>query len=267
MQRVTLAVCLVLGSCAAACGGKLEGYTDAPVLPGQGWRVHDKFRPAPSVVVPAPYVQSAPPSDAVVLFDGKSVAAWEGAEGWQVRDGALIAEKGDIRTRLCFGDMQLHVEWMVPLPTAGGHVSERGNSGVYLLDQYEIQIFDNYGEDTIYADGMAGAVYGQTPPLVNASLPPEAWQTFDIVLTAPIFTGTNRMSGHVTVLHNGVVVQNNTELLGATQHRALPVVTPHPVPAPIRLQAHGSPVRFRNIWVRPLASTEKALPAKTESQN
>jgi hypothetical protein len=218
-------------------------------------------------VTSAPYAQSSPPSDAVVLFDGQSAAAWVGAERWQVHDGALVAEKGDIRTRQCFGDMQLHVEWMVPKPTVGGHVSERGNSGVFLLDQYEIQIFDNYGEDTIYADGMAGAVYGQTPPLVNASRPPEAWQTFDIVLTAPVFSERARIPGLVTVLHNGVVVQNNTVLLGATQHRALPGVTPHPVPAPIRLQAHGSPVRFRNIWVRPLASTEKALPAKTESQN
>ena len=257
MQRIAFAGCLILASCAAAYGGKLEGYTDTPFLAGQPWRVHDKLRPAPAVVTPAPYVRAEPPSDAVVLFDGQSAAAWEGAEAWPVSDGTLIAEKGDIRTRQCFGDMQLHVEWMVPQPTAGGQVSERGNSGVFLLDQYEIQIFDNFGEDTIYADGMAGAVYGQSPPLVNASLPPGEWQTFDIVLTAPIFTGTNRIPGRVTVLHNGVVVQNNTVLLGATQHRALPVMTPHPVPAPIRLQAHGSPVRFRNIWVRRLEPAGK----------
>ena len=267
MQRVTLAGCLFLASCAAAYGGKLEGYTDTPLLPGQPWRVHDKLRPAPPVVAPAPYVRAEPPSDAVVLFDGQSAAAWEGAEGWPVRDGTLIAEKGDIRTRQRFGDMQLHVEWLVPQPVAGGHVAERGNSGVFLLDQYEIQIFDNYGEDTIYADGMAGAVYGQTPPLVNASRPPEQWQTFDIVLTAPVFSGSDRVPGRVTVLHNGVVVQNDTVLLGATQHRALPVTAPHPVPAPIRLQAHGCPVRFRNIWVRPLGASEKAPPAKTEAKN
>lgn len=267
MQRITFAGCLFLAGCAAAYGGKLEGYTDTPFLPGQPWLVHDKSRPAPPVVTPAPYAQSSPPSDAVVLFDGQSAAAWEGAEGWQVCDGMLIAGKGDVRTRQRFGDMQLHVEWMVPQPTAGGHVSERGNSGVFLLDQYEIQIFDNFGEDTIYADGMAGAVYGQTPPLVNASRPPEEWQTFDIVLTAPVFSERARIPGLVTVLHNGVVVQNLTVLLGATQHRALPVATPHPVPAPIRLQAHGCPVRFRNIWVRPLASAEKALSAKTESKN
>ena len=267
MRRIALTGCLSLVCCAVTYGAKLEGYADTPVLPGQCWRVHDKSRPVPPAVTPAPYVQSAPPSDAVLLFDGKSAAAWEGAEGWQVCDGMLIAGKGDVRTRACFGDMQLHVEWMVPRPEAGGNVENRGNSGVFLLDQYEIQIFDNFGEDTIYADGMAGAVYGQTPPLVNASRPPEEWQTFDIVLTAPLFSGTNGTPGHVTVLHNGVVVQNNTLLLGATQHRALPVTTPHPVPAPIRLQAHGCPVRFRNIWVRPLSSAEKALSAKTESKN
>ena len=264
MRRIALTGCLSLVCCAAASGAKLEGYTDTPVLPRQSWRVHDKFRPAPPVVTPAPYAQSAPPSDAVVLFDGKSAAAWEGSEGWQVCDGVLIAGKGDVRTRACFGDLQLHVEWMVPRPEAGGKVENRGNSGVFLLDQYEIQIFDSFGEDTIYADGMAGAVYGQTPPLVNASRPPEEWQTFDIALTAPVFTGTNRTPGHVTVLHNGVVVQNNTVLLGATQHRALPVVTPHPVPAPIRLQAHGSPVRFRNIWVRRLEPTGKDATVKDE---
>jgi hypothetical protein len=178
--------------------------------------------------------------------------AWRDTETWVVKDGAMIAGKKDIRTKELFGDMQLHIEWMTPFPAPGDNVSNRGNSGVFLLDQYEVQIFDTYKTNTIYADGMAGAIYGQYPPLVNASRAPGEWQTFDITLTAPRFSPTNTILGRVTVFHNGILVQNDTVLLGGTNHRSLPNVKPHPVPAPLRLQAHGSPVKFRNIWVRPI---------------
>ena len=165
----------------------------------------------------------------------------------------MIAGKKDILTKESFGDIQLHIEWMTPLSVPGSKVSDRGNSGVFLLNQYEVQIFDTFKTNTIYADGMAGAIYGQHPPLVNASRAPGEWQTFDIVLTTPRFSATNdTIRGRVTVFHNGVLVQKETLLLGGTRHRALPDVKPHPVPAPIRLQAHGSPVQFRNIWIRRL---------------
>jgi hypothetical protein len=204
------------------------------------------------MVTPAPDVQAPAPSDAIVLFDGSSMQAWRDTETWVVQDGAMIAGKKDIRTKELFGDMQLHVEWMTPLPVPGAKVSDRGNSGVFLLDQYEVQIFDTFRTNTIYADGMAGGIYGQHPPLVNASRAPGEWQTFDITLTAPCFSPTNTILGRVTVFHNGILVQKDTVLLGGTSHRSLPNVKPHPVPAPIRLQAHGSPVKFRNIWVRPI---------------
>lgn len=249
----------ILGGLAALSAGALQGadgvlrgYLDTPLIPGQPWRVHDDARPFPCRVTPGPYAEARPPSDAVVLFDGRSLDAWDGAGEWEVKDGALVAGKGDLRTRELFGDLQLHVEWMTPLSVSGAKVSDRGNSGVFLLDRYEVQIFDNHLTNTIYADGMAGAIYGQHSPLVNASRAPGEWQTFDVVLTAPRFRPGAESPGRVTVFHNGVLVQNATVLLGGTRHRLLPDTSPHPVPAPIRLQAHGSPVRFRNIWVRKL---------------
>lgn len=242
-----LSACTLQGS-----DGVLRGYVDTPLIPGLPWRVHDDARPFPARVAPGPYVEVLPPSDAVVLFDGRSLDAWDGAGEWEVKGGALVAGKGDLRTREPFGDVQLHVEWMAPPPVPGAKVSDRGNSGVFLLDRYEVQIFDNYQTNTIYADGLAGAIYGQHPPLVNASRAPGEWQTFDMVLTAPRFRPGADTPGRVTVFHNGVLVQNDAVLLGGTKHRSLPDASPHPVPAPIRLQAHGSPVRFRNIWVRKL---------------
>lgn len=250
IQSVLLVCLALVGSGADSV---LHGYRDTPFIPGQPWRVHDDQRPFPMMVTPPPYAQVPPPSDAIVLFDGTTLSAWRNAETWQLHDGAMIAGKNDIVTVESFGDIQLHVEWMTPLPVAGTKVYDRGNSGVFLLDQYEVQIFDTFCTNTIYADGMAGAIYGQHPPLVNASRAPGEWQTFDIILTAPRFSATNdTVRGRVTVLHNGVLVQNATLLLGGTHHRSLPNVKPHPVPAPIRLQAHGSPVKFRNIWVRRL---------------
>ena len=252
-RRVVLgSLSILLSLTGYGADGVLHGYTNTPFIPGQPWRVHDDTRPFPPQVTPASYAQVLPPSDAIVLFNGSSLQAWRDADTWILKEGAMIAGKNDIRTKELFGDIQLHLEWMTPLPVPGAKVWDRGNSGVFLLDQYEVQIFDTFKTNTIYADGMAGAIYGQHPPLVNASRAPGEWQTFDIFLTAPHFSPTNTIRGRVTVLHNGILVQKDTVLLGGTQHGSLPNVNPHPVPAPIRLQAHGSAVKFRNIWVRPI---------------
>ena len=236
------------------------GYEDTPVLPGQPWRVHDKQRPYPPVVKPAPATAPvAPPADAVVLLGVVPAAAdldaWTGKGGraqWLLDEQALVANKtGDIETRAAFGDVQIHLEWSAP--RAGKSDGQaRGNSGVFLMGQYEIQILDSF-ESPTYADGQAAALYGQMPPLVNASRPGGEWQTFDIVFRAPRFDGEAlRSPATVTVLHNGVLVHDHQEVFGATAHRSLPKYRPHAAEGPIRLQDHGDPVRFRNVWVRRL---------------
>jgi hypothetical protein len=245
---------------AIACA--LLANTPAAGQSPHDWPVHDENRPAPPFVEPARLERPVPPpSDAIVLFDGTSLDGWQGQDGparWRLVDGGameVVEGTGSIRTRRGFGDVQLHVEWATPLP----HADEDrypGNSGVYLMDRYEIQVLDNYrGRPTIYPDGQAAAVYGQYPPLVNASLPPGEWQTFDIFFRRPRFgaDGTLIQPARVTVLHNGVLVQDNAELTGPTAHHARPPYVAHSAREPLMLQNHGSPVRFRNIWVRELA--------------
>ncbi len=230
------------------------GYGDTPILPGTPWHVHDGLRPQPRVVTAGDRAGDAP-SDAIVLFDGTDTSAWDGGP-WAVVDGALQVDgQGDIRTRQSFGDCQLHLEWASPAEV----VSEsqgRGNSGVFLMDRYEVQVLDNFGNPT-YPDGQAGAMYGQTPPLVNACREPGAWQSYDILFEAPRFDG-DRLLGpaRVTVLHNGVVLHHAREYTGASAHRRLARYEPHG-DAPIRLQDHGNPVRFRNIWIRPLGEYDQ----------
>lgn len=237
------------------------GYLDTPFLPGSKWRVHDDARPRPPVVTPGtfstPEISGKPPSDAVVLFDGASLAAWRTASGepakWKVGNGYMEVFRGggDIFTRAEFGDSQLHVEWSAPSPPRGDSQG-RGNSGVFLLGLYEVQVLDCFNNLT-YADGQAASLYGQSPPLVNACRQPGEWQQYDIVYTAPRFKdGKIDVPGFVTVFHNGVVVQNHTQILGTTEHRQLPKLVVHGPKGPLRLQDHGDPVRFRNIWIRPL---------------
>jgi hypothetical protein len=241
------------------------GYTDTPFLPGSKWRVHDDARPRPPVITPGtfstPEIPGKPPSDAVVLFDGASLAAWRTEKGdpakWKVENGYIEAVRGagDIFTRAEFGDSQLHIEWSAPSPPKGDSQG-RGNSGVYLLGLYEVQVLDCFHNLT-YADGQASAIYGQSPPLVNACRPPGEWQQYDIVYTAPRFKDSKiDVPGFVTVFHNGVVVQNHTQILGTTEHRALPKLVVHAPKAPLRLQDHGDPVRYRNIWIRPLGEVQ-----------
>jgi len=235
------------------------GYSDTPILPDSGYHVHDGERPQPRLVGPGmPGTEEQAgraPSDAMVLFDGTDLSQWrgkDGAAGWKVENGyvEVMPGTGDITSVPAFGDIQLHLEWAAP-SVVKGESQGRGNSGVFLMGRYEIQVLDCYNNPT-YADGTTGAIYGQYPPLVNACRMPGAWQTYDILWTAPRFEGDRLVTpAYVTVLHNGVVLHNHRALLGATGHRNTPPYTPHG-DGPIRLQDHGDLVRFRNIWVRPL---------------
>jgi hypothetical protein len=167
----------------------------------------------------------------------------------------VVGGSGDIFTKDEFGDSQLHVEFRTPSPPKGDS-QERGNSGVFLFGIYEVQVLDSYNNLT-YADGQASAIYGQSPPLVNASRPPGEWQVYDIVYTGPRFKdGKVEVPGYVTIFHNGVITQNHTEILGGTGHRVLPKLIVHGPKGPIRLQDHGNPMRFRNIWIRPLGEVK-----------
>ena len=208
-----------------------------------------KVWPEPRVIEPGP--ANGPPSDAIVLFDGKDMSQWKGGERWKVADGVAFSGGGSIETKQSFGDCQLHVEWAAPSEVKGDGQG-RGNSGVYLQGRYEIQVLDSYQNPT-YPDGSAGALYKQSPPLVNASRKPGEWQVYDIVFQAPRFDGEKLVKpGHVTVLHNGVLVQNHTEIEGTTAWDAAPKYSAHPLKQPLHLQDHGNPVRFRNIWIREL---------------
>ncbi|RMH12279.1 MAG: DUF1080 domain-containing protein [Planctomycetota bacterium] len=258
-MRRLLALCSLLAAVPALAQG--VGYTDTPKLPGQPWRVHDKDRPNPPVVDPgpAPKTIAPPPSDAVVLFDGTNLDAWQHASGqsakWElVGDQAMQVRPGtgDIQTRESFGDVQLHLEFATPAEVESSSQG-RGNSGVFFFGRYEIQILDSYDNKT-YADGQAAALYGQWPPLVNASRKPGEWQTYDIIFEAPRFDENGKLErpAYVTMFHNGVLVHNHRAMLGATRHRDVATYAPHGPTGPIKLQDHGNPMRFRNIWVRPL---------------
>ena len=244
-------------------------------VPRGRWKQHSMVRPKPPVVVAQGIATPQPaPADAVVLFGGNALDQWVTDTGepvaWTVGDGFFEVKPnaGAILTRESFGDVQLHLEWASPSP-ASGTGQDRGNSGVFLMGRYEIQILDTFQADT-YADGQTGAVYGEAPPLFNASLPPGAWQTFDIVFRGPQFSADGALlaPAFVTVLHNGVAVQNNERIPGPTSWLNTLSYQPHPREAPIRLQDHGQAVRFRNIWVRRLPtrsepSAELSRPPRT----
>jgi hypothetical protein len=225
--------------------------------------VHDRARPQPPVVDPGtgvpPETPGRPPSDAIVLFDGKDLSAWQAEKGgpaaWKVEHGyfEVVPKTGAIQTKRSFGDVQLHIEWMTPSPPKGED-QDRGNSGVFFGGgRYEIQVLDNYQSQT-YPDGTAGAVYGQYPPLVNACRKPGEWQAYDIVFEMPRFDPAGKLTkpARVTVFQNGVVVQHATVLTGPTQHKARPPYAAHPERLPLQLQDHNHPVRYRNVWAREL---------------
>ena len=227
------------------------------------WPQHSRTRPAPVVVTPGPYLgPEAPPSDAIVLFDGKDLDGWQSADTtkgraparWKVESGDMVVAPGtgDIMTTRGFGDMQLHIEWSAPNPPKGED-QDRGNSGVFLMATYEIQVLDSYHSAT-YPDGQAAAVYGEFPPLVNAMRPPGDWQVYDIIFHRPHFDASGKVTqpARVTVLHNGVLAQDNVTILGPTTNGHRSAYSAHPDRMPLKLQDHGHPVRFRNIWVREL---------------
>lgn len=237
------------------------GYTDTPMLPGGKWHVHDPDRPQPAVVTPGtfstPEMPGKPPSDALVLFGGSDLSKWRTADGkpagWDVKDGVIVCKpkSGDIFTKDEFGDIQLHLEFATPTPPHG-ESQERGNSGVFFFGLYELQVLDSYQNRT-YADGSCASIYGQHPPLVNASRPPGEWQTYDAVFLAPRFKdGKLESPAYLTVFHNGVLVQNHSEILGESGHRILAKYSPHAPKGPIKLQDHGNTTRYRNIWIRSL---------------
>jgi len=235
-------------------GSGVYGYKDTPKLPWCQWLVHDPDRPNPQKVDASKAGPPAPvPSDAIVLFDGNDVSKWEAVGDWRVVDGCLVAGNAHFATKDSFGDMQLHLEWMGPADFDGPWYN-RGNNGVLLMGLYEIQIFDSYNEK-IYPDGACGAIYGQTPPYVNATRLPGQWQSFDIAFVAPRFEGDKLVSpARVTVFHNGVLILLNEEIHGTTGHRILPEYKPAVSKGPLALGGHGCPVKFRNIWVRRLQS-------------
>jgi hypothetical protein len=233
--------------------------------PDPNWLGHDRDRPLPTPVTPGTFSSQEqpgqPPSDATVLFDGKNLSAWVAMDGgatkWVIHEGALecVPGSGYVRSLQSFGDCQLHVEWAAPIP-AKGTSQGRGNSGVFFgFGRYEVQVLDSYQNKT-YSDGSAASVYGQYPPLVNASLPPGQWQVYDIIWTAPQFDSDGHLlsKAHVTVFQNGVLVQNNVELTGPTGWVGRAPYTAHPSRLPIAFQDHGNPVRYRNVWVRELGN-------------
>lgn len=228
----------------------------------QKWGPNDRSRPVPPIITPGTFSTQdrpgSPPSDAVVLFNGKDLSNWESVKGgpakWTVGDGyfATVPGTGYIQTKQAFGDCQLHVEWAAPNPPHGRD-QDRGNSGVFLQGLYEIQVLDSYNNVT-YADGQASAVYGQYPPLVNAARPPGQWQTYDIVFHGPRFDANGNVvrKAIVTVFFNGVLVQDHVELTGPTENHQRPPYKVTPEKLPLALQDHNHPVRYRNLWIREL---------------
>lgn len=249
LVRATIALLLSLGTSSALAAQQTPA-----------WPQHSMERPNPPVErAPAQRLPVPAPTGAIVLFDGTDLSWWQKRDGepaaWRVADGVMEVAKGagGIQTRVGFGDVRLHVEWASPKP-AVGEGQDRGNSGVFLMGRYEVQVLDSYDSDT-YADGQAAALYGQFPPRVNVSRAPGEWQSFDIEFRRPQFDtlGVLLSPARVTVRHNGVLVHDDVALLGPTSNRVRAPYEAHADQLPISLQDHGHPVRFRNIWALPLA--------------
>ena len=234
-------------------------YCQAQQLVRQGGdpKLSEIYSPVPKVVTPGK-TQADPPSDAIVLFDGKNLDAWKSADGspakWKVENGivTVAAGTGTIQTKQGFGDCQLHIEWRTPAEVKGDGQG-RGNSGIFLMSRYELQVLDNYNNRT-YSNGQAGSIYKQLVPLANACRPPGEWQVYDIIWTAPRFNedSTLKSPARITVIQNGILVQNNGTLWGGTQYIGIPTYDKHSDAEPLVLQDHGNPVSYRNIWIRPL---------------
>ena len=264
MKAYTLSIACSILSLAPAGFAASSGsafYGDPPDA-HHPWAVHDRNRPQPKIVTPGFFSTQdqagKPPSDAIVLFDGKDLSNWESTKNgnppaqWLVKDGYMqVTPTGGIRSKAKFGDCQLHVEYAAP-SVVEGESQGRGNSGIFLMGRVEIQVLDSYNNVT-YADGHAGSVYGVNPPMANAFRPPGEFQVYDIVFRRPIYKDNKVVDpGYVTVFINGVLVQDHTTLEGGTGHMGRSRPGPFPEKGPIELQDHGNPSRFRNIWYREL---------------
>jgi hypothetical protein len=261
MKSITIKSLMLLSASLAVltASGQKQYPEPEAMRPGMS----EFWLPQPIIVTPGDIKTQSAPSDAIVLFDGKDLSEWEknsregGAAEWKVNnDGTFTVDKskGDIRTKRQFENFQLHIEWRVPTGITGSSQA-RGNSGVFLQGVYELQVLDSYENET-YANGQAGSIYKQSKPLVNAMRKPGEWNVYDVIYTAPVFKedGTYRTPPYVTVLHNGILVQNNTAILGTTEYVGFPRVVKHGA-GPIVLQSHGDPsepISFRNIWIREL---------------
>ena len=267
MKHSLLALCalVVTGSAFAADDNKPQpiGYSDTPVIPGTKWKVHDIDRPRPAAVAPGAKLGDAP-ADAIILFNGKDTSQLYSKKkddpkqypsAWKIENGELIVDGGDCWTHQEFASCQLHVEWRSAATGQKGNSQKKGNGGVFFMDRYESQMLDCDNNPT-YADGMTGAVYGQTPPLVNAVRKAGEWQVYDIVFTAPkLKDGKVVEPARITTFVNGVCVQNNTAIMGPTMHKKTTDYSgTFPEKGPFRFQDHKNepPIRMRNIWVRPL---------------
>ena len=260
-----MSLCALAAASVFAADQKSLGYKDTPIIPGTTWHVHDGDRPQPRVITSGKtFSDLAPaPSDAVVLFDGTDLSKWKHGDGsaakWKIENGYMevVPKSGILRTKDEFGDFQLHIELATPIKVEGNGQG-RGNNGVNIFGRYEIQVLDSFDNPT-YPDGQAAAIYGQSPPLVNASRGPGEWQTYDIVFEAPRWDAEGKLvkKAYATVLHNGVIVHNRREIMGSTNHRAMPAYGKPQEKGPIELYEHGNPVRFRNIWIRPLGEYDK----------
>ncbi len=253
MRKIEIIPCLLLFAASPQLFAQTEG--PMPMKP----EMTEIWEPEVRVVTPGTTPMDAP-SDAIVLFDGVTLEnEWTsrngGKPGWKVENGYVTVEKGTgiIKTKRVFNDFQLHIEWRSPEEVVGTGQG-RGNSGVFLQERYEVQILDNYNNRT-YRNGQAGSIYKQHAPLVNANKEPGQWQSYDIIYTAPRFheDGSYFTPPRITVLHNGVLVQNNAEVRGPTEYIGIPEysIKKHG-PGSLMLQDHGDPVSFRNIWIREL---------------
>jgi Domain of Unknown Function (DUF1080) len=251
-MKTNLSLALAFSISGSVTAAEIHGYPDGPKLPGVPYSVHDPARPQPPAVKPGGPILAKPPSDALVLFDGTSLDAWQ--PGWVIKDGAMVATGHDLATKQSFGAVQLHMEWRLP---AGRKTDGQGggNSGIFFMGLYEVQILQSH-ENPTYPDGQAGAMYGQLPPLVNAITPQGEWQSYDIAFEPPVYEGQKVVKpAKVTLMQNGVFVQNGELYQGPTEHQKLASYpTSHPLTAPLRIQFHGDPMEFRNIWVRPLGN-------------
>lgn len=249
-------------ACGVLFGGAVaQAEEGKELIPGTPYKVHDMERPQPRIVESGGAVSIAPPSDAVVLFDGTSLDAWTsgGKEPvWEIKDGVLVAKQKYLESKEKFGAIQVHFEWRLPKEVKVNG-QKGGNSGCFLMGLYEVQILQSHN-NTTYPDGQAGALYGQLPPLVNATSPQGEWNSYDITFVPPVYEGEKVVTpAKVTVIHNGVVIQNGETYLGPTKHKKLASYPKeHPETGSLSFQFHGDPMEFRNIWVRPLGERDKA---------